>query len=186
MRRTRRVTLDPEQKFMDRFASFDALQAGDGFLLNAVAQGVGQGQRIGNQQITTSCFTTITVQVPASAAPVLVRIALVVFKQPQGVALDLDDYWDQLATQFAGQSNRNVTQAPQFKTLWKRNVTVNLAFQNRTIRINKRMRLLSRYSTAGGGIPDLQTGALYLLFSTGAAGLDAPAVTMNNRIRFVG
>lgn len=188
-RRSRRVVLDPERKVNDvEVGTFAVSAIGSSFLLNGIAQGSGNNQRQGLQHIGLSQLVTYTLDINATTGSNQeVKVALVLFKQPAGTGLLIPNIWDNTGGPSAVIAHRNLQNALRFKILWTRTHRLDLANQTVNRVVMRRMRLKTRYLTAGGGVANQSTGALYLvvLSSTNTVA-DQPTCLAQCRYRFVG
>lgn len=191
-RRARRRTMvvDPEKKFINtENAGVNQVVTNIGFttLLNSTIQAVSGNGRIGIQQLNVMSNMSYRVQLGPTSVPSIVRVALVVFKQPRAVGLNLNEVWEDNATVFAPLSNRVLVTAFQYKVLWTRTHRLSLDKQTAGGRIMKPMRLKTRFNGTGGGIGAIESGALYLIGVSDLADQGAaPLLKWVSRVRFVG
>ncbi len=185
--RRRRAVLDPERKLIplavENLIDFDGIT----YFLNGAAQGITQTNRIGFQQLTVSSLIAYRLTIdPANTVPTVVRVSLIQFKQPAGLPLLIPNIYDAGGTVFAANGHRNILNALQYKVLWTRKHMLDLAHQvvNRTV--FKPLRLVTRYSAAGGALGDVQTGGLWLIVISDQAAAPLPLFQIVSRTRFVG
>ncbi len=189
-RRRRRLVMDPEKKFIDlnnQGAAEAVVATGFSIIMNSTTQGAGTGQRIGLQQLNVLSNFQYRLEIGPTAVPTIVRLALILFKQPAAQAIDLNDVWENNATVVAPISNRNLVTAFQFRVLWTR--THRLILDNGSVvrRIMKPLMFKTRFNGMGGGVGSIETGALYFIgISDTADGGAAPLLRWTSRIRFVG
>lgn len=186
MRRTRRVTLDPERKFMDNLGENVAVHTlGFIILLNDIQGGSTLRERIGIQQINMSSFLTINMRIGAAAVPVTLKFWLVFDNQPNGALLTLGTLLQ--ADLSPTVSPRNLFESLRLKVLWSRKYQVDPFNQNRKFSIVKSMRKKTRWNGAAAGIANLRSGALYLVaVSDILAANNPPEIDFYHRLRFVG
>ncbi len=186
-RRPRRMALDPERKFADTAVSTAVSQGGFRAILNGVPQGNTQNNREGFQQLNVSSLIRYTLNLVGTDAAVM-RVSLVLFKQPAGIDLNVNTVYGNVGTDFAAISSRLLTNAFGLKVLWSRTHRLDLGDQNKVSTVFKKFRIITRYDLSGnGGIANIGTGALYLLVHSDIAdGNPLPVINFISRIRFVG
>ena len=188
MRRRRRVVLDPERK--DRtleVVSTDINNTTGLFVqLSNIDQGITSSDRIGRQCILVSFHASMQITGgPTLVNGIVVRILLVLDKTPAGVQWTLPDLFDSPGIAFV--SSRNLSLTRRLSILWSRTVRFDAALPSRLVRINKRFRIPVRYQGTGGGITDIESNGLTLLFvSNQGLVAESPLVTAHLRTRFVG
>ncbi len=189
MMRRRRVVLDPERKFTDRFPGSTAITfSGNVTYINGVVQGVDVTNRIGMQMLTLSSMISYTLRVnPTSNFAVDVRVALIHFKQPRGLNLALVDVWELIGTAAAVISPRVLQEALQYKILWKRTHRVSFQDPVHTRTVVRNHRIKTRFTGAGAGTGDTESGALFFVaVSTTDILAELPTLEFHSRVRFVG
>lgn len=185
MRRTRRVTLDPERKTLSLAVGATASTTARIDFLNGCPQGITQNDRIGRQSVNIgwTCRFTATIN---GTDPVFIRIMLVSDSQPDGAPPLLGQILENPG--LPAVSTRNLDTRQRFRMLWQK--TFSLEVFNDTARyfnVNKSFRITSRWDGPGGNIGDCQSGAIFLIMvSTLAVANTPPSVTFNSRLRFVG
>ncbi len=130
---------------------------------------------------------TYTLNVAVNNTATEVRTALILYKQPRGLILVLNDVWELIGTSGAVIGHRVLGEAMNYKVLWKR--THRLSFQNPNpqVTVINNHRFATRYSGAGAGFADIDTGSLWFIsLSTVTAVPDLPEIEFNSRVRYVG
>ncbi len=186
--RRRRLMLDPEMKTKETVVSTPVSNLGFRSFLNGVPRGVEQSNRIGFQQMNVSALVKYSVNIQGTT-PTLIRISLVLFKQPGGVDIGLDTVYTNTGSAFAPIGPRVLNNALAFKVLWTRTHRIDIGNQVTWRLVSKKLRLITRYNNTGNGaIGDTLTGALYLLVHSdkGQGTGTEPVITFTSRIRFVG
>ncbi len=187
--RRRRAVLDPERKFTEVFpAVLSVSSAGTVSIVNGVPEGTAPINRIGMQMLNLSSLITYSWTINGTNnAAVVVRCALVLYKQPRLLTLDIADIWTRIGTADAAISPRVLVDALQYKVLWTRTHTLNFAKQQvtRTMMNNRRFKV--RFSGTGGAASDVFTGSLWFIAvsDTAVAG-SLPSLKFHSRTRFVG
>lgn len=186
--RSRRMALDPERKFVPLAGTNNATDNGTVLFINGAVQGFTPIQRIGLQQLNTGVVLSYKVVFQPGAATLTtqVRIALVWYKQPRLLVLDLVDVWEANGSVHAPQARRQLESVNNYTILWSRNLKLDMAHQIVTGTISKSMRRLTRYSTAGGAATDVTTGSLWFVQISDRGQGPFPVVTFTTRVRFVG
>jgi len=184
-RRSRRVIMPTERKFVDLVGVAATGTAGTAVFLPIIQQGLTENQRIGLQVTLVSVRVAFKLEV-GGANPTGFKIALVLYKQQRGLELLLDDYWNSTGTDHAITGPRNIQTALLFRTLWFRKYHLDQSHEIKQVVINKRLRIKSRYATAGGIAANCLTGGLWLVFVSDQAAGNVPTLTFSTRVRFVG
>ncbi len=188
-RRSRRIMLDPEVKFDDiNPAAIAASFSGSVSLLNGTAEGTGPSERIGLQMLVVSNLLTYSWTIDSTNnAAVVVRCALVLFKQSNLQTLDIADVWTRIGTADAAISPRVMQEALKYKILWTRTHTLNFAKQQVTRSVFKRMRLKTRFMGPGMAADDIFSGSLWFVAISDTMTVGSiPTVNFHSRIRYVG
>ncbi len=188
LRMSRRIALDPERKVKDTtIGLFSVASVGSSFFLNGVAQGSNINQRQGMQQLGLSQLVTYTLTVNQNFSQQEVRIALVLYKQPNQVNIFPNHVYDGLGTDAAVISHRFLQHALKFKVLWSRTHRLTVEKQTVVATVMRNFRIKTRWANAQDGAGDILTGGLYLIAmaSTGTVA-DQPTMMAECRYRFVG
>ncbi len=179
--------MDPERKLIPLADEDPINQVGIQYFLNGAAQGVGQINRIGFQQLNVSSLISYRVTInPANVLPTVIRIALVHWKQPRGLNLVIADVYEAGGSVFAPNGHRNILHALEYKVLWTRKHVLDLAHQVHNRTVFRNLRIKTRYGAAGDTAPDVQTGGLWLFAISDQAAAPLPVFQFVSRTRFVG
>jgi len=186
-RRRRRLMLDPELKTIENVVNTPITNIGFRALLNGIPRGVENDNRIGFQHLNVSHQITYSIlQVGTQTS--LMRVSLVLFKEPLGVDLGVDSIWLSSGTVFAPITHRELKRQRAFRVLWTRLHRVDNGNQLVFHKKFRRLHFVTRYDDTGNGaIPNINSGALYLLaHSTIGVGNNPPEIFFTSRVRFVG
>ncbi len=188
--RRRRVMLDPERKSVENNVNNQVLFS-TGFILplNLVDQGVTETERIGRQMLCVSNLISYTLTINlTSIFPVEIRTALILFKQPNGVALNIAEIWDSVgAGSLAVVGHRDLFNVRRYKILWTNTHRLSPAKQTLITTKFKPLRVVTLFDNAVGATANLQTGALWFVAqSTTNLTANAPTITVDSRTRYVG
>ncbi len=140
------------------------------------------------QCLLTGCTVRYTLTINNTNLDVTsVKVALVLWKQPQGTAFQLNSYWEGVTTVGATTGQRVLTTALLYRTLWSKIHRLDVSKQSVEVIKTSRLRFKSRYIATGGTFNDQFTGGLYLLFISNKNMVDdQPAIEFSTRVRFVG
>ncbi len=194
--RRRRMVVDPERKLVVQSnpggtpisLNFDGFSQ----LLNGAPQGVDQISRQGFQSYTVSCMISYEITsrpAPGTGpSPQVVKVALIHYKQPDGILIQLGDIWDSMGTIFSVIGHRNLLHAFRYKVLWSRVHRIVQFDQANLIRtVHRRLRIRTRYLNADATFASITSGALYLVaFSDTNVTVAEPFFKFVSRVRFVG
>lgn len=186
--RSSRMALDPERKFVPLAGTNNVTDNGTVLFLNGAVQGNTVIQRIGLQQLNTGVTLSYKVVFQPGAATLTsqVRLALIWYKEPRLLVLNLADVWEANGSVHAPQARRQLTTVKNYVVLWQRNVHLDAAHQIAVGTVSKSMRRLTRYQTAGGAATDVTTGSLWFGFLSDRGAVPFPVVTFTTRVRYVG
>lgn len=179
--------LDPERKDVVENQGTILLNTGGlRTILNGVPSGVDPGNRIGRQAM----FLSITGQFKflfgtGAVVPQNVRMWLVHDSQPDGVLLTLGDLLGDVTAPTV--SLRNMDKTRKLRVLWTRKFCLDVFRPCRTVTMNRKFRIISRYNGPGAGVAPLISGALVMVIVADTlAGPIDPTVQYQTRTRFVG
>ncbi len=190
-RRRRMPVMDPERKFLDTIPQpfpTPINNVGSVFLMNGIAEGTSQRERIGLQFLSLSLLMKYRLT-NVGVLPTITRVALILFKQPAGVALTLNQVWNQNGTDLAPNAPRSLPHAFKYRILWTRVHRMDpltIPVVSRTFM--KKFRIKTRFAAATGGVADIVTGSLWFIAISDqpAAAATQPELIFANRVRFVG
>ncbi len=186
--RRRRMVLDPERKLLSVAVQHSPTNTGLVTLINGSPQGIDLSDRQGMQDLCTSVMVKYeVVQNPIGAIPTLVRVAVILDRQPTGALPSVGQIWQGVGGAFAVLGSRVLEEALRFRVLWSRTHRVDIGDQARWHMVFKNIRNKTRYSTGNGNIADIVSGAIYFVsVSDQPAGTTVPIVLFFSTIRFVG
>ncbi len=191
MRRSRMV-LDPERKVVSQSsgANFISLNTtGITQLINGAPQGVEQFARQGFQSFTVSSTIAYRLQVGANTSnPQSVKVALVLFKQPRGVVLQVPEVWEAIGSDLSVLGLRDLNSVLNYRVIWSRVHCLNIFDASNVYRVvHRKHRIRTRYTGPAATFQDISTGALYFVaFSDTNLAADQPQLRFVTRARFVG
>lgn len=186
----------PERKYLDILGNQVISTIGSPTLLNGIAEGSDNTQRIGRK--ITMRSLQLKGQVALSQVDLgvvgtypenadTIRIAIVFDKQANGVAPAVGDVWNVSGgAAFAPYSARNMDNVDRFDVLMQDQVTLNLsgpgaAIVDRYLKIN----LPVRYTGTAGAIANITTGSLYLFaLDTNGTGLNQGTFQFTHRVLY--
>lgn len=186
MVRRRRVALDPERKSSTLTIIGQTINsAGAIFHINIAEEGLGPGNRIGRQALWVSAQSQMNFTIGAAATiPSVIKVWLILDKQPQTNVITLDDFLNQPAA--ATVSSRNLDNINRFKVMWTAKFHLQVFIPSVEKKFFKSFRFKSRYNAAGGMIAQMENGALYVIMVSDTPLANLPMVDFQTRCRFVG
>ncbi len=188
-RRFRRVrALDPELKFDDQAATLTPIVNTPGLILmNGIAIGISENQRIGNQIRIVSFGFRLTVALNTSdTATTQVRIMLLLDKQTPSANPNESQLLQNVNTPI--ESNRRIDFARRFHVFYDRVINVNNVRNFTSFRqFWKRRTVIARYLGTAQNIADIASSALFLFaWSDQPTTATAPSIDVQCRTRYVG
>lgn len=186
-RRTRRrgVVLDPERKDVTIPFGPGLLAALTFIHLNDINQSVLPTGRIGRQAIMTGVFGQLDFSLGAGVViPTWIKIWLVHDVTPDGAMFTAADFFTDPTIPTVSMRNLGFTR--RLRVVWARKIMLDSFHPGKTVKINKRLRVTTRFDGTGGGITDVISGALTLVIVHDQPAGSLPSVLFEMRTRFVG
>ncbi len=172
-----------EKKRVDQTFS-SALNTASGpelFLLNGIAEGTSDEERIGDEAKMQSIFMRICFQINALDASAIVRCLIVLDKQPNSALATGASFFEDETNPLSPVTNSN-----KDRYLIHKSYTFDLCNNgrdSRTLTIYKDLKnITTHYSGVGGGVGTIRTNALLLIVFIGST--NVTAYNMYSRLRY--
>lgn len=185
----------PEAKFFDNSINVNPSSAGAVFLLNSLAEGSDNTDRIGRKITINNVQYELVVAAStgdlgnAATYPEsfdCIRVSLVWDKQPNGANPAYGDIYNSTSNLLTPMCLRNINYVDRFEILATDMVNICAAGPNaETIRRYIKTNLDARYQGTGGGIANISSGALFLAYSdANTTGTQLAIINGRVRIKF--
>lgn len=172
----------PEQKYNDVSNNVTVTTTPHLALLNGVVKGTDAVSRLGQVTAAASNFFVGFTKINVAASESVIRIALILDHQPDGLAFTMTDVFTNADTI----SPRNVGNGTRFKILFEKRYALSVSGPMIfNVKSFKKLYFKARYNLGNAGtIADIQTNSLYILAVSNEA-TNGVALTYQNRFRWI-
>lgn len=179
--------VDQEVKFIDVFGDNFITSNGSVTLLNLIPEGTSDNQRVGNSAKLHSVRLQMEMRSDPLAASSLLRVLVLIDKQPNGAFITLADIFEDTANATRTiLSPIQMNSSKRIRVLRDRLFALNSTTRNiLTSKMFIRLTLQPRWVGAASGIANLETGALLLILLSDEPVM-FPELAFKSRLRFVG
>lgn len=175
--------LNTELKVLDQAATHTPTTTGTFHLMNGMAKGTSDGQRVGQQVRFKSLQVRPRITINASATQTFIRLIVFIDRQPNAATPALDDILENTTASL--NSPLEVDYFRRFSVIWDKLFTV---YTDKPIIIRKffkRRDFRTRYDASDAGtIADIATNSLYALWIS-SEDTNTPSISVYYRLRYI-